>query len=265
MSNLTKLFDYQGAKITFRNDEGVAYVNATQMAKKFGTTKAPKHWLKTQQTIDFLVALSEVRNITSANLVKVKYGNNGGTWMHEDAAIEFSRWLSPSFAIWCNDRIKELLNTGTKSIQPLPNSKQLARMVIDAETKREEAERQLAITMPRYEYVEKVFNCNNTFNINEIAQDFGVSAEAMNKKLHDLGIQYKQGKQWMLYAQFRKFGFTKQITMMRNQKPITHTVWTERGRAFIHKQLNPEMMMAVAARDESLYRINQGYSVLNLA
>ena len=36
--------------------------------------------------------------------------------MHEDVAMEFARWLSPEFAIWCNDRIKELLLTGTVSI-----------------------------------------------------------------------------------------------------------------------------------------------------
>lgn len=35
--------------------------------------------------------------------------------MHEDVALEFARWLSPAFAIWCNDRIKELLLTGTVS------------------------------------------------------------------------------------------------------------------------------------------------------
>jgi phage antirepressor YoqD-like protein len=32
--------------------------------------------------------------------------------MHEDVALEFARWLSPAFAIWCNDRIKELLTFG---------------------------------------------------------------------------------------------------------------------------------------------------------
>lgn len=36
--------------------------------------------------------------------------------MHEDVALEFARWLSPAFAIWCNDRIKELLLTGKASI-----------------------------------------------------------------------------------------------------------------------------------------------------
>lgn len=29
--------------------------------------------------------------------------------MHEDVALEFARWLDPIFAIWCNDRIKELI------------------------------------------------------------------------------------------------------------------------------------------------------------
>lgn len=32
--------------------------------------------------------------------------------MHEDVAIEYARWLSPKFAIWCNDRIKELTQNG---------------------------------------------------------------------------------------------------------------------------------------------------------
>lgn len=36
--------------------------------------------------------------------------------MHEDVALEFARWLSPAFAIWCNDRIKELLTTGVATL-----------------------------------------------------------------------------------------------------------------------------------------------------
>lgn len=37
--------------------------------------------------------------------------------MHEDVAIEFARWLSPLFSIWCNDRIKELI-TGKSYPKP---------------------------------------------------------------------------------------------------------------------------------------------------
>ena len=48
----------------------------------------------------------------ATDLLRVVNGDKGATWMHEDVAIEFARWLSPAFAIWCNDRIKELLTIG---------------------------------------------------------------------------------------------------------------------------------------------------------
>ncbi len=106
--NALTTFSYAGSKITFATESGVT-VNATQMAKPFG--KRPVDWLKYQTSQEFIAALCEVRKITSADLVTVIKGGNGeqGTWMHEDVALEFARWLSPKFAIWCNDRIKELL------------------------------------------------------------------------------------------------------------------------------------------------------------
>lgn len=106
-------FDYKGSQISFNKGENVM-INATQMAKPFG--KSPKDFLKTEQTKQYIIALSEVKKILSSDLVKVVYGDNGGTWMHEDVALEFARWLSPAFAIWCNDRIKELMTTGVATI-----------------------------------------------------------------------------------------------------------------------------------------------------
>lgn len=107
-----QIFQYHGNPISFHKGDNLM-VNATQMAKPFN--KSPKDFLKTEQSKRFIEALSEVKKILSSDLVKVTYGNNGGTWMHEDVALEFVRWLSPAFAIWCNDRIKELLMKGTVS------------------------------------------------------------------------------------------------------------------------------------------------------
>jgi hypothetical protein len=36
--------------------------------------------------------------------------------MDEDLTLEFARWLSPEFRIWCNDKIKELLKKGVVSL-----------------------------------------------------------------------------------------------------------------------------------------------------
>lgn len=68
------------------------------MAKPFG--KRPVDWLRTQSAQDFINALSNVRKCTYADLVQVTEGSpetGGGTWMHEDVALEFARWLSPKW------------------------------------------------------------------------------------------------------------------------------------------------------------------------
>ena len=105
-------FSYNGSKITFSFSEKCIMINDTKMAKPFG--KYPKDWLRLNAAEEFLKALSSVRQIPLTGLVYKKQGGSGeqGTWMHKDVAIEFARWLSPMFAIWCNDRIEELLTKG---------------------------------------------------------------------------------------------------------------------------------------------------------
>ena len=145
--NDIQIFNYNGNGVSFRNGNSVM-VSATEMAKPFN--KQAKDWLKTQSTKEFILTLSEVKKILPSDLVQVINGDNGGTWMHEDVALEFARWLSPAFAIWCNDRIKELLTKGTTSINQL-SRKQLALMVIQAE---EENERLLLENKAQAEKIE---------------------------------------------------------------------------------------------------------------
>lgn len=112
-----EIFKYNGTDITFLSSEGNVMVNATEMAKSFG--KQPSDWTKTKSCVDFIASLSAVRKICRADMIRVLQGGNmQGTWMHEDVALEFSRWLSPAFAIWCNDRIKELMKYGMTATQP---------------------------------------------------------------------------------------------------------------------------------------------------
>jgi hypothetical protein len=111
-------FDYEGNPVSFMTEGGIM-VNATEMAKPFGEVKKPGQWLRNQQTQEFLNELSVVRNCTTEQLIQAKQGGGlQGTWMHEDVALEFARWLSPRFGIWCNDRIKELLTKGQTPLYP---------------------------------------------------------------------------------------------------------------------------------------------------
>lgn len=66
-------------------------------------------------TKSFLDSLTTIRKSDRDEFQGVKAVNGGinpGIWMHEDVAIEFARWLSPEFAVWFNNQIKELMTTG---------------------------------------------------------------------------------------------------------------------------------------------------------
>lgn len=116
-------FNYEGKDIDFKDQKGSVMMNATQMGKLF--EKRPADWLRLQSTEEFLNELKISQNADMRSglfedekpMVQVVNGGvNRGTWMHEDVAMEFSRWLHPKFAIWTNKHIKELLLKGSTSI-----------------------------------------------------------------------------------------------------------------------------------------------------
>lgn len=116
MNSLLTNFDYKGYQISFNKGENVM-INATQMAKPFG--KRPIDYLRLPSTNELLSAIVRKSHISENQLVISKQGsaeNGGGTWMHEDVALDFAQWLSVDFRLWCNDRIKELMTTGVSTI-----------------------------------------------------------------------------------------------------------------------------------------------------
>lgn len=105
--------DFNGISVTFKNN---AYLNASEIAAYFG--KAPKDYLKTEQTQAYIAALAQsLANRTKIpfkenQLVTVKKGapsTGGGTWLHPKLAVHFARWLSPEFAVWCDAQIERIL------------------------------------------------------------------------------------------------------------------------------------------------------------
>lgn len=192
--NTPIVYDYKGSKISFANGKNVM-VNATEMAKTFG--KYPKDFLVNKQTKEFLSSLSAVRGISLTELVKVVQGGDPqmqGTWMHEDVALEFARWLSPSFAIWCNDRIKELLKYGMTATQPtldemVNNPDLVIRMATQLKQEREEkarleAENKRIIeeTAPAVTFTQAVSGSASSCLIGELAKLIDQNGYPMGEK-----------------------------------------------------------------------------------
>lgn len=111
------VFAYEGSNVTFARKDGVVMVNATEMAKKFG--KKSTDWTKTESSKRFMKALSEVKNINSSDLVQVTYGNNGGTWMQEDVAIEFGESRKTMSSVEIADIVGKPHNDVLKAIRKM--------------------------------------------------------------------------------------------------------------------------------------------------
>lgn len=261
----SQIFQYNGNPITFQIGD-TTMVNATQMAKSFN--KRPGKWLELPTTKEFLNELGAIRK--SDRLIETI--NGVGTWMHEDVAIEFARWLSPQFAIWCNDRIKELMRYGMtatpqtidnilsdpdnaiKVLKALKEERKKVKQLEDANKCYQSEHRRLIKVngqqyqkleeqKPKVEYADNVLSSDSTYTTTQIAKELGMTSQRLNHELHAWGVQYKQGSQWFLYKQYQDKGYTKTRTYTCTKKDgrvatMLSTAWTEAGRKFIHEILN---------------------------
>lgn len=91
-------------------------------------------------------------------------------------------------------------------------------------------------------YYDIVLNCPNVIPISTIAKDYGKSAVWLNKWLNEHGIQYRQGKVWLLYQKYADKGYTKSKTYAipddnGDSQAKTLTCWTMKGRLFLYDLL----------------------------
>lgn len=95
---------------------------------------------------------------------------------------------------------------------------------------------------PKADYTDKILQSKGTVKVNVIANDYGLTAIAMNKLLHELGVQYKQGEDWLLYGKHRGKGYTHSKTIHffhKDGRPDTkmNMEWTQKGRLFLYEVL----------------------------
>jgi Rha family phage regulatory protein len=110
------------------------------------------------------------------------------------------------------------------------------------ETQNKMLEQQVSEYEPKVTYVDEILKSTDSVTISQVAEDYGMTGQEMNKLLNDIGIQYKMGGQWLLYSKFKGHGYTKSNTVDithtdGRQSVKMHTKWTQKGRLFIYENL----------------------------
>ena len=116
-------------------------------------------------------------------------------------------------------------------------------------------EQQINELQPKATYYDLVLQCKDLISISKIAKDYGKSAQWMNNKLHELGIQYSQGGVWLLYQKYADKGYTSTKTHtytgsdgLPHTKPLTY--WTQKGRLFIYELLKKEDILPTIEKEK---------------
>ena len=169
-------------------------------------------------------------------------------------AKKFKRWVTSE--VLPTIRKHGAYLTPDKIEEALLNPDTLINLATQLKQEREArliAEQRVNELTPKATYYDLVLANKSLVTITVIAKDYGMSGKAMNKLLHELGVQYKQGSTWLLYAKYQKTGWTHSETVMikdknGNDKAVLNTKWTQKGRLGLYNLLKENEILPLIER-----------------
>lgn len=124
-----------------------------------------------------------------------------------------------------------------------------------AELEAASAKQAIGELKPKADYTDRILSSKGTVTTTAIAKDYGMSATALNQKLHELRVIYRMGSQWFLYAKYQARGYTHSKTFdfkHSDGRPDCkmQTEWTQKGRLFLYEFLKAKNVLPMIERGE---------------
>ena len=176
------------------------------------------------------------------------------------AAKAFKRWVTSEVlptirrhGLYAIDDIIADPDLGIRALLALKAERE-ARKALEVENKVKD--QQIAELKPKASYYDLILQCPSLLSVTEIAKDYGLSAKALNKMLHDFGVQFSQSGVWFLYSKYQSYGYTQTKTQNYNrpdgsQGARTHMYWTQKGRLFLYDLLKRRGVLPMIERTEA--------------
>ncbi len=191
--------------------------------------------------------------LTSRNTTLENLPNRGLTAVNEsglyslifssklESAKRFKRWVTSDVlpairkhGIYATDSVIE--NT-------LNNPDYIINILTEYKKEKEQnllLQQEMGELKPKADYVDEILKSTGTLATTQIAADYGISAQKLNKLLHEARLQRKVNKQWVLYSEHMGKSYTDSdtITIVRSdgrEDTVLQTRWTQKGRLKIHE------------------------------
>lgn len=240
-----------------------------QQFEVYGTPQEP---LFKAQDVASLLQLKNVsdmiQRVDDEERSKLNLGRQGETWMLTENGLyevlmQSRKPIAKSFKKGVKVILKEIRTNGgyLASHQDdtpemiMARALQVAQSTIERHQQQLEAAQatinsqsaQLKAQASKVEYTDNVLNSTNTYTSTQIAKELDLrTAEQLHGILKDLGVMIRQSGQWMLSAKYCGQNYTKTRTHSYTRQDGTQgtnniTVWTERGRWFLHKLMEKQI------------------------
>ena len=183
----------------------------------------PKYPDKTQELDDYALTIDTAKHLAMQS--QTEKGREYRTYFIQ---VE-KAWNSPDMVM------KRALQIADKRVIALQNENNQLQLETSVQ------KQQIAELQPKASYYDWVLQTKGLLAISLIAKQYGKSAQWINKLLHELGVQYKQGKVWLLYQKYAEQGYTKTNFSPDDAEMLhPHTYWTQKGMLFIYETLKKE-------------------------
>nr|DAR46491.1 MAG TPA: repressor domain protein [Caudoviricetes sp.] len=248
--NEVQIFNFENNEVRTLNIDGKPYFVGKDIADVLGYSNPPKALRDHVDEEDKTVNESFTVNGTKAVLI-----NESGLYSlilssKMPNAKKFKRWVTSEVlpaivhkGVYMTDDVIE------KVIKDPDFIIKLATELKEEKTKRLVAEQQVYELKPKATYYDLVLQNKSLLSVTQIAKDYGKSAKWLNEKLHELGMQYKQGSTWLLYQKYADKGYTQSTTHVIdecNAKLLTK--WTQAGRLAIYQILKSKNILPLIER-----------------
>lgn len=238
-------FNFEGNEVPIKWVNDQLMFDAETVAKSVGLVSSSKGYINVRwnRVNEYINSAKSGRKIKSGDFITEPQMYRLAIKANNKTAERFQDWVTNE--VLPSIRKHGAYMTDEKIEEALLNPDTIINLATQLKNEREGrliAEQQVKEFQPKVSYYDKVLSNDALMTISLIAKDYGMSGAGMNKLLHELGVQYRQGGTWLLYAKYQRTGWTHSETKMvprkdGTEKAVLNTKWTQKGRLGLYALL----------------------------